>query len=91
MTGRGPDGAYLDPDLLLPLVRRQHVLEHQSWGADFADGVAGEANVLRLRRSGNCWLRLGDCGGDGVTLPAETVRQHGLMLQRIADDLEGGR
>ncbi len=55
LTGRDPDGHYLDPPLWTPLVRRIHVVEHQGWrAAGIADGAVGDPNVLRLRRVGTC-------------------------------------
>ena len=89
VTGRDIDGVYLDPHLVVPLARVQHVLEHQCWAPLFADRVAGNANVLRLRRTGHLLIRLGQHEGNRrVTLPAETILQLGLMLQLIVDDLE---
>ena len=89
VTGRDSLGRYLDPHLVIPLSRRQHVLEHQGWGPDVADGVAGHPNVLRLGRMGRLLVRLGEFHVDGeVVLPAETVRQIGLTLNRIALDLK---
>ena len=86
-SGQDPLGRYLDPHLVIPLSRRQHVLEHQGWGTEIADGVASHLNVLRLGRMGRLLVRLGEFHVDGeVVLPAETVRQIGLTLNRIALD-----
>jgi hypothetical protein len=88
LSGRDADGRYLDPLLLLPLIRRQHHLEHQCWGWSFADGVVVDPNFLRLRRTGHLLVRLGEHHHGGVVvLPAETVRELGLMLHRVANDL----
>lgn len=86
-TGRDADGDYLDPLLVVPLVARQHVVEHQGWNvAGIGDGVAG-SNFLRLRRIGYLLVRMGEHHGIGyVVLPASFVRQMGLMLHRVADE-----
>ena len=83
VTGRDTDGVYLDPHFVVPLARGQHVLEHQCWAPLFDDHVAGDANVLRLRRTGHLLVRLSQHEGSrSVTLPGETILQLGLMLQQ---------
>ncbi len=90
VTGRGVDGLYLD-DLVFPLARRQHVLEHQAWrrvGLD--DATQLPPSVLRLRRAAHLWVRLGAHHGfDLVTLPAPSVLAHGVMMNEVADELAG--
>jgi hypothetical protein len=90
LSGRDNAGVYLDPPLVLPLSRREHNLEHQCWGrTSFAESSTAHSNYLRLRRTGHVLVRLGNHHGDGVLwLPAETVRQLGLMLHRVADSWE---
>jgi hypothetical protein len=89
VTGGGADGAYLDVDLVLPLGVVLHNREHQSWGPRFKEMVDGDRNVLSLRRSGSLHVHVGEHHQDGyVAFPAFYVVQHGLMLHRIADDLE---
>jgi hypothetical protein len=45
--------------------------------------------VLRLRRDAHLCVRLGEHHADGlVTLPAESVRQLGVSLHDIANQLE---
>ena len=90
-TGRGADGRYLDPYLVVPLARGMHVVEHQAWrrlGIDDPEMIAPA--ILRLRRSGHLWFRLGAHHGSGVvTLPATSVLAHGAMLNDVADELAG--
>ncbi len=95
MTGRDAFGSYLDPGLRVPLTRRCHVVEHQTWrigGMD--DGVGGSPNSLRLLRSGLLLVRLGEHHEDGsVWLPASTVRELGRMqvdISRQLVDATGG-
>jgi hypothetical protein len=89
MTGTDADGAYFDPRLLLPLTLTEHVRTHQSWGSAWREGVNGNAEVLRLRRSSNELIRLGERHVGGVVvLPAETVLELGRMQRDIADHLE---
>ena len=89
VTGRGADGLYLDNPFVVPLVRRQHVVEHTSWRVVGIDEGAGlSPNILRLRRTGLHLVRLSEHHGDGVVmLPATFVRELGLMLHRVAADL----
>jgi hypothetical protein len=90
LTGCDAEGAYLDLLLVLPLLRRQHVIEHQCWSEEFADGVDTDPNVLRLRRSGHLFIRLGEHHAGGVVvLPAIAVAEMGRMLNRVADRIAG--
>ena len=90
-TGRGLDGRYLNADLVVPLVRRMHVVEHAALrrsGLDEATQLS--PTVLRLRRAGHLLVRLGEHHGEGsVTLPAPSVRALGEMLNEVADELAG--
>jgi hypothetical protein len=88
-TGRDADGLYLDPRFVVPLARRQHVVEHVAWSvAGVREGEDLKPNFLRLTRSGLLLVRLADHHGNGlVTLPALFVRELGLMHHRIADEL----
>jgi hypothetical protein len=89
VTGRRADGAYLDVDLVLPLVVVQHNREHQSWGPKFKDMVDGDPDVLRLMRLASLSIRLGEHHADGyVTLPAFFFVQLGQTLHAIARDPE---
>jgi len=90
-TGRGPDGRYLDADLVVPLARRMHVVEHAALRRSGLDEVTRVSpTVLRLRRAGHLLVRLGEHHGEGsVTLPAPSVRALGRMLGEVADDIEG--
>jgi hypothetical protein len=85
-TGRDADGEYLDPELVLPLVRDQHVLEHQIWRmTGIGENLRADSNWLRCCRMGQQLVRLGKFHGDGtVTLPAAFVLQLGLFLLRMA-------
>jgi len=85
-TGRNAAGRYLDPDFVLPTVRRQHNLEHQSWGPSYKETVVDDPDVLRLRRTGHLLIRLGEHRtGASVELPAAFAVALGLMLHQIAD------
>lgn len=90
LSGRGAEGNYLFPDLVVPLVKTQHVLEHQAWRvAEVTDGRAGDPAVLFLMRSGLFMVRLADNHGDGVvTLPAFTLLELGRALMATAHTVE---
>ena len=90
LSGRHADGHYLDPSLVIPLARRQHVVEHQGWRvAGIGEGMRTVDNVLRLCRIAHMLVRLGEHRGIGVVvLPATMVRELGKVLQRISKDLE---
>jgi hypothetical protein len=89
VTGRDASGAYLDPALVVPLARRQHVVDHTGWRvAGVGEGVDLGPDFLRLARSGLHLVRLGEHHGESVViLPAPFVRELGLMLQRVAANL----
>jgi hypothetical protein len=93
VSGRAPDGSYFDPALVVPLAHRPHLLEHVAWRvAGIEDSTKAPGIVLRLRRTGHFWVRLGQHHEDGlVELPAPTVCEHGFFLHRIADELEQRR
>lgn len=89
-TGRDAEGNYLDRDLLIPLARGQHDLEHVALnGTLFGDRSDLPPNVLRLRRTAHILLRLVDhhCT-ETVSLPVSFIGELALMLHRIARDLE---
>lgn len=88
-TGSGPDGRYFDPDLKGPLSLPQHRAEHHLWRfVGIADGACQNPTCLRLRRAGTHLVRLGEQHpGDVICLRAETVRQAGLMVGRVANEL----
>lgn len=90
-TGRGADGRYLDPDLVIPLTRRMHVVEHVALrrsGLD--DPTTMSSALLRLRRAGHLFVRLGEHHGEGsVIIPARFVGSVGHMLVGVADELGG--
>ena len=90
LTGRGVDGDYLDPALVVPLSLDQHIVEHQAWAVvGIADGEDLDPFILRLRRAGQLLVRLGDHHGDGTaTIPTLTVVALGDMLHEVADALE---
>lgn len=89
-TGRDADRRYLDPALVIALSRRQHNREHQSWNDAYKETVRADADVLRLRRVGNLFVRLGQHWAGGVVeLRAEFVESIGLLLHRIADHRGG--
>ncbi len=89
-SGRDADGRYLDPHLVVPLALVQHSCEHAGWNlAGFGDGTCADPSVLRLRRNGHLLIRCADHHRGGfVTVPAFFLEELGLMLHRIADDLE---
>jgi hypothetical protein len=89
VSARGPDGIYLDPPLVIFLVRYQHVIEHVvQRAAGVGEGADLPPDFLRLTRSGLFLVRLGEHHGDGiVTLPATFVRETGLMLHRVAANI----
>lgn len=89
-SGRGVDGKYLDPKLVVPTVRHRHVLVHSCWGAvGIGDGVGIDRNVLRLRRNGLLLVQLAEHHGlADIVLPSFFVAELGLMLQQIADTWE---
>ncbi|HXA30957.1 MAG TPA: hypothetical protein VNV87_01765 [Acidimicrobiales bacterium] len=86
-------GNYLDSRLIVPVVRRQHVVEHQGWNvAGIGDGTSSDPNALRLRRNAHLLIRLTDHHEDGsVPLPVLYFRELAFMLIRVADDMEGER
>lgn len=90
MTGRGGDGGYLDPELVVPLSRAQHVSDHVCWRVSgIGEGADIPASVLRLRRSGHLLVRLAQHHAPGlVSFPAETLLNLGLMLHELAADWE---
>jgi hypothetical protein len=92
-TGRDADGRYLDPALVVPLTRRQHVVEHVGWRAlGIGEGAGLDPDVLRLRRAAFHLVRLADHHGAGVVaLPASFVRELGLMLGQVASRADTGR
>lgn len=79
VSGRGPDGHYFDPDLVVPLTRRQHVVEHQLWRAGGIDKAKGSIRVIRHRRIATLLCRLGRKEGN-VTLPASFFLALGKFL-----------
>jgi hypothetical protein len=91
VTGRSPDGTYFDTALIVPMSPRQHVIEHQGWRAiGIGEDASLDPRVLRLRRAGHILVRLSEHHGEEVVaLPAQSVRQLGLMLHQIADDWDG--
>ncbi len=60
-TGRGADGAYLDPGLRLPLCTSCHALDHQGWRAVGLD-IEPDPALARLARLAFLARRLGDLG-----------------------------
>jgi hypothetical protein len=91
-TGRNASGHYLDKPLQGPLTGQQHSTEHQVWNfLGIGDGCDGCRNWLRLKRAGAHLARMGEANDGGVViLPAKTVRQLGLVLGDIADDIDCG-
>lgn len=88
-TVRGLDGAYLDRDFVVPVVRCQHDREHQSMSWSGLDEIA-EPNRARLERTAHLLIRCGEFHQDGlVTIPSESVWQLGLMLRRISTEIFG--
>ena len=89
-SGRDADGNYLDPDLVVPLTRVHHDLEHVALnGTLFGDASPHSPDVLRLRRTAHLLLRLVDhIGTETIPLPMSFVGELALMLHRIARDLE---
>ena len=88
-TMRGPDGVRLDADFVVPVVRRQHDREHQSMTWSGLDEI-DEPNRARLERTSHLLVRLGEFHAGGVVcLPAESVRQLGLMLRRVSGEVFG--
>jgi hypothetical protein len=90
ITGKDTEDNYLDPDFKAPVTKRAHSMEHAGWAGepDFSDGGDRDHNWLRLRRTSHFLIRLGQHHGTFVVLPAFFVVQLGLMLARIADDLD---
>lgn len=81
-TGRGPDGEYLDPELVVPLTERQHGLEHQMWRATGIDRASGSTRVIRTQRLACLLLRLGHEKGT-VTVPTSFLLGIGNLLLEI--------
>lgn len=89
-TGRGPDGNYFDPLLVVPLSHKQHMTEHVVWRAFDLEDDQLPALKLRLLRAGNLLVRLGEYHDGGVVyLPARTVLGYGRLLQSIASEVAG--
>jgi hypothetical protein len=92
ITGRSTSGAYMDEALVIPLSAAQHRLEHQVWNMlGVGDGCDGPEMWLVLSRISAHLVRLGDHNQGGVVIwPAETIRQLGRTLGRIAQELGAG-
>ncbi len=92
-SGRDGAGRYLDPLLVVPLTRRQHVVEHTSWSVlGIADGSVIAPDLLRLRRTGHLLVRLGvHHEGRTVQLPPLFVVELGRLLNRLAEERELGQ
>jgi hypothetical protein len=89
MSATDAAGSYLDPRLIMPITRVEHVRTHQSWPDAYREGADGEPLLLRLRRIANELVRLGEHHADGVvTLPAVTVLELGRTLFDIAMQVE---
>jgi hypothetical protein len=88
-SGKGADGLYLDPAFVVPLTRRQHVVEHVGWRElGIGEGVNLSPGILRLRRTAFLLVRLGEHHGTGVvTLPAPSVRALGRLINEVANEL----
>jgi hypothetical protein len=88
-TGRGADGKYLDQELVVPFILDQHVIEHQAWDrTKIGEDIVANPNWLRLRRTGQLLVRLGEFHGEGtVSLPSPFVRQLGFLLLRVAAEI----
>jgi hypothetical protein len=90
LSGNGV-GGYFDRQLVVPLTRYQHVLEHVALRqAGLGEHSQLDANLLRLRRLAHFFVRLGDhhISSSGlVVMPAETLWQLGLALHAIAEAL----
>jgi hypothetical protein len=93
VTGRNVAGQYLDPELVVPVCQRQHVVEHQGWRiASIGEDSQLPDNLLRLRRTAHLLVRLAKHHEIGfVVLPASVVQALGRVLQRIADEMDGGQ
>lgn len=89
LTGKDHSGAYLDPLLVVPLTRDQHVIEHQGWyRTGIGEHETGDLTDLRLRRAGQLLIRLGQHHGErSVTLPAGFLRALGRFLLEVASQL----
>lgn len=92
VTGR-VRGRYADPDLVIPLTRSEHALEHTCWrAAGIGEGAHVEPVVVRLRRIGHLLVRLAEHHVGGVIeLPDFTVRELGLLLLRVSDEIDAPR
>jgi hypothetical protein len=91
VTGRGPDGEYLDPDLLVPLTVRQHAVEHQTWTTYLiGEDACRSLPILRLLRAGLLLIRLSETAADEIVLPAWFVLELGRFIQRMAREKESG-
>lgn len=89
-SGRDRHGNYLDPDLVIPLVREQHDLEHVALNLTlFGDDSDLPDDVLRLRRNAHFLLRLVDHHGtETIAVPARYLGELALMLHRVARNRE---
>lgn len=87
-TGRDADGNYFDPSFVVPLVRAQHVAEHQVWErSGVGEREREDSTWLRLRRVALLLVRLADFHQNGtVTLPAASLGQLGTLLLDIATE-----
>ena len=88
-TGKDHRGVYFDRDLVVPLCIDHHVSEHQIWDrTGVGEQIVADQFWLRLRRAGQFLVRLGEYHGAGVVvLPAPYVRELGLLLIRLADEI----
>ena len=90
VTGTDANGRYYDPLLVIPLILRQHCLEHQSWHVlGIGEGCRADSLLIRLRRISSGLGRLGEVHGTGViVLPVESVLELSRTLWAIAAEME---
>jgi hypothetical protein len=87
VTGRDAKGRHLDSKFVVPLSRKQHIREHQSWAPEYSDGVDDDPSRLQLRRIAHFFTRLGEHHeGSTVELPGPVLQQLGFVLHDIADN-----